>query len=354
MQSLLFSPIKIRELTIRNRIFVSPMCQYSATDGLANDWHLVHLGGRAVGGAGLVMAEATAVSPEGRISPSDLGLWNRDQAASFKRTTAFIKEQGATPAIQLAHAGRKAGTAAPWDGGAPLPIKAGGWVPSAPSAIPFAPGYHTPHEMTAGDIDEVVKQFVASTQLALDAGFEVIEVHMAHGYLLHEFLSPLSNRRNDQYGGNLDNRMRLPLEVAKSVRDVWPAHLPVFVRISATDWVDGGWELEQAVIFCRELKKLDIDLIDTSTGGLMPDAKIPVGPGFQVSFAARIRRDVGILTGAVGLITTSEQAESILSAGDADAVFLARQFLRDPYFPLHAAKELGAEIRWPKPYERGR
>ncbi len=354
MGTLLFSPIKIRDLTIRNRIFVSPMCQYSAVDGVANDWHLVHLGGRAVGGAGLVMCEATAVSPEGRISPEDLGIWNQEQASSLTRITQFIKGQGATPAIQLAHAGRKAGTAAPWNGGAPVPISKGGWVPLAPSAIPFANGYQTPEAMTLTDIDKVLEQFKRSAHLALTAGFDIVEVHMAHGYLLHEFLSPLSNRRMDNYGGDLAGRMRLPLEVARAVRSVWPDHLPVFVRISATDWVDGGWDIEQSVVLCHELKKLGVDLIDASTGGLVPDAKIPAGPEFQVPFAERIRKDVGVLTGAVGFITTGEQAESILKSGKADVIFLARQFLRDPYFPLHAAQELGTTISWPKQYERAR
>jgi 2,4-dienoyl-CoA reductase-like NADH-dependent reductase (Old Yellow Enzyme family) len=354
MGPLLFSPIKIRDLTIRNRIFVSPMCQYSAVDGVANDWHLVHLGGRAVGGAGLVMCEATAVSPEGRISPEDLGIWNQDQASSLTRITQFIKGQGATPAIQLAHAGRKAGTAAPWNGGAPVPISNGGWVPLAPSAISFANGYQTPEAMTLTDIEKVLEQFKRSAHLALTAGFDIVEVHMAHGYLLHEFLSPLSNRRMDNYGRDLAGRMRLPLEVARAIRSVWPDHLPVFVRISTTDWVDGGWDLDQSVVLCHELKKLGVDLIDASSGGLVPDAKIPAGPGFQVPFAERIRKDVGVLTGAVGFITTGEQAESILKSGNADVIFLARQFLRDPYFPLHAAQELGATISWPKQYERAR
>ncbi len=354
MSSLLFSSIKIRGLSIKNRIFVSPMCQYSAVDGVPNDWHLVHLGARAVGGAGLVMAEATGVSPIGRISPEDLGLWNHEQADAFKRITQFIRGQGATPAIQLAHAGRKAGTAAPWNGGAPLAIEQGGWMPIAPSALPFASGHKTPHEMTLSDIKSVIQQFATSAQLALAAGFEVAEIHMAHGYLLHEFLSPLSNRRGDDYGRDLLGRMRMPLEVAKAVRDAWPAHLPVFARISATDWVEGGWSIEETVILCGELKKLGIDFIDTSTGGLVPDAKIPAGPGFQVPFAERIRKEVGIFTGAVGLITNAQQAESILLKGEADAVLLARQFLRDPYFPLHAAKDLGVDISWPRQYERSR
>lgn len=354
MSSMLFSPIRLRDLTIRNRIFVSPMCQYSANAGVPNDWHLVHLGTRAVGGAGLVMAEATAVSPEGRISPGDVGLWDAEQEKAFLRITKFIREQGASPAIQLAHAGRKAGTAAPWLGGAPLPVDEGGWQPLAPSALSFAPGYQTPREMGQADIETLIANFANSTRLALGSDFDVVEIHMAHGYLLHEFLSPISNKRTDQYGGDLQGRMRLPLAIAKTVREIWPDNKPVFVRISATDWVKDGWDIDQSIVFCRELKKLGVDFIDVSSGGLASDAKIPAGPNFQVPFAEKIRKEVEIATGAVGFITSAHQAEKILQDGKADVVLLARQFLRDPYFPLSAAKELESSIEWPKQYERGR
>jgi 2,4-dienoyl-CoA reductase-like NADH-dependent reductase (Old Yellow Enzyme family) len=350
----LFTPIKIKDLTFRNRIFVSPMCQYSACDGIPTDWHLVHLGSRAVGGAALVMAEATAVSAVGRISPSDTGLWSSKQVTSFNRITQFIKSQGAVPAVQLAHAGRKASTAEPWKGGKPISEKEGGWNTLAPSAIAFSSDYPNPKAMDEKDISQLVSDFEKSTQYALAAGFEVVEVHMAHGYLLHEFLSPLTNQRQDEYGGSLENRMRLPLKIAETVRKFWPEHLPVFVRISATDWVEGGWDLPQSISFCKKLKELRIDFIDVSTGGTVPDAKIPVAPGFQVPFAKSVRKEVGILTGAVGLITEAKQAEDILVSGSADAVLIAREFLRDPYFPLHAAKTLGVDLAWPKQYERGK
>ena len=354
MQPILFSPLKIRELTIRNRIFVSPMCQYSAVEGVPQDWHMVHLGGRAVGGAGLVMAEATSVSPIGRISPDDTGLWNDAQVRAFKPITDFIKQQGAVSAVQLAHAGRKASTAAPWNGGKPLMEEDGGWKTIAPSAISFAAGYPTPQEMSSSDIDNVCAEFEVATKNALAAGFEVVEIHAAHGYLLHQFLSPLSNRRLDEYGGDLDKRMHLPLRISKIVRDIWPSHWPVFLRLSATDWAEGGWDLAQTIAFVKELKKIGIDFIDTSTGGLVSNAKIPVGPGFQVPFASAIRKEARIMSGAVGLITEAKQAEAILQEGHADAVLLARKFLRDPYFPLHAAQELGVEVKWPNQYERGR
>jgi 2,4-dienoyl-CoA reductase-like NADH-dependent reductase (Old Yellow Enzyme family) len=350
----LFAPLKIRNVTFRNRIFVSPMCQYSSNEGAATDWHFVHLGSRAVGGAGLVMVEATAVSPEGRISPTDSGIWSDALAASFLRITRFIKEQGAVPGVQLAHAGRKASTAQPWNGGGPVPVDRGGWKPIAPSAIPFDSGYPVPREMTERDIESLVEQFVAAARRSADAGFELIELHSAHGYLLHEFLSPLSNHRTDQFGGSPANRMRLPLRVAAEVREVWPSGLPMFVRISATDWVEGGWDLPQSIELAKELKKIGIDLIDCSSGALVPHAKIPVGPGFQVPFAEAIRRDAGIMTGAVGMITDAQQAEQIIANGKADAVLLARKLLNDPYWPLHAAKELGASAKWPVQYERGK
>ncbi|MFM8269094.1 MAG: NADH:flavin oxidoreductase/NADH oxidase [Pseudomonadota bacterium] len=352
--SFLFTPLKIRDVTFRNRIFVSPMCQYSACEGIPYEWHLVHLGSRAVGGAGLVMAEATAVSAPGRISPADTGLWSEAQVSGFRPITRFIKSQGAIPGLQLAHAGRKGSTAEPWKGGMALSVSEKGWNVIAPSAIPFSSQSIVPRMMDEKDLAKLVADFENSTKLALAAGFEVLELHMAHGYLLHEFLSPLSNERQDEFGGSLENRMRLPLKIAKQVRQLWPKHLPLFVRISATDWVEGGWDLSQSLVFCSELKTHGIDLIDVSSGGSSPDAKIPVGPGFQIPFAKSIREEVGILTGAVGLITEAMQAEEVLKSGCADAVFLGREFLRDPYFPLHAAKELGADIAWPPQYERAK
>ena len=352
--SQLFSPMKLRELTFKNRIFVSPMCQYSSEEGMPTDWHLVHLGSRAVGGAALVMIEATAVSPEGRISPWDSGMWSSEHGQAFKRIARFIKDNGAVPAIQLAHAGRKASTNRPWLGGKPLAPEAGGWEPIAPSGVPFDVGHPMPLQMTEAHMDELVHQFIASAQWSLEAGFEVVELHMAHGYLLHEFLSPLSNQRTDQYGGSLENRMRLPLRVGEAVREVWPSKWPVFVRISATDWADGGWDLRQSVELSKSLKKIGVDLIDCSSGALVPYAKIPVAPGFQVPFAQTIRAEAGIATGAVGLITDARQAEEIIATGKADVVLLARQMLRDPYWPLHAADELGVDIAWPNQYGRSK
>jgi 2,4-dienoyl-CoA reductase-like NADH-dependent reductase (Old Yellow Enzyme family) len=352
--SKLFEPLKIRDVEFPNRVFVSPMCQYSSDEGSPTDWHFVHLGSRAVGGAGLVMVEATAVSPEGRITPWDSGIWSDEQARGFSKINRFIKKQGSVPGVQLAHAGRKASTSQPWNGGAPVQIEQGGWKPLAPSAIAFDEKYPVPREMTELDIESLVDSFVAAARRCADAGFEVVELHAAHGYLLHEFLSPLSNHRTDQYGGSLANRTRLPLRIASAVREVWPGGLPLFVRISASDWVEGGWDLPQSIELSRELKKIGVDLIDCSSGGMVPHAKIPVGPGFQVPFAEAIRREAGIKTGAVGMITDAHQAETIVSTGQADVVLLARQLLRDPYWPLHAAKELGAEVKWPKQYERAK
>jgi len=352
--SKLFSPLQLRSLTLRNRIFVSPMCQYSCQDGVPNDWHLVHLGSRAVGGAALVMVEASAVSPEGRISPSDSGIWNDAQAEAFAPIARFIAEQGAVPAIQLAHAGRKASVQPPWlEGGAVMPAD-GGWQPVAPSAIPFGPSSPQPRELNSADLEQPITWFEAATQRALNAGFKVVEVHMAHGYLLHQFLSSLSNHRSDEFGGSLENRMRFPLLVAQRVRQVWPQELPVLVRISTTDWVEGGWDLTQSLELCRHLKNLGIDLVDCSSAGLVPDAVIPAGPGFQTPFAAKIREEVGIATGAVGLITAAEQAEQIIANGQADAVLLARELLRDPYWPMHAARILKAEHAWPVQYLRAK
>jgi 2,4-dienoyl-CoA reductase-like NADH-dependent reductase (Old Yellow Enzyme family) len=351
--SKLFEKLKLRGVEFRNRIWVSPMCQYSSADGMPNDWHLVHLGSRATGGAGLVIMEATAVSPEGRISPSDAGIWLDAHADAYKRITAFIKSQGAIAGIQIAHAGRKASTAEPWNGGKLVDEGYGGWETVAPSAIAFADDYPQPREMTKEDVEKAIEDFVAAAKRSVDAGFEVVEIHAAHGYLFHEFLSPLTNKRSDEYGGSLENRMRFLLETAKKVREIVPENLPVFVRISATDWTENGWDLEQSVALCRELKNIEIDLIDVSTGGNVPDAKIPVAPGYQVSFAAEIRRQVGIATGAVGMITNAKQAEEILRKGEADAVLIAREFLRDPYFPFTAAKELGVQIDYvPKQYGR--
>jgi 2,4-dienoyl-CoA reductase-like NADH-dependent reductase (Old Yellow Enzyme family) len=328
------------------------MCQYSSDEGMATDWHLVHLGSRAVGGAGLVMVEATAVSPVGRISPFDSGIWSDAHVEAFAPIVHFIKQQGAIPGIQIAHAGRKASTDAPWNGGGAVGPAKGGWQPIAPSPIAFSAASPTPRQMSGDDIDAVVGQFVQAAGRADAAGFELLELHMAHGYLLHEFLSPLSNQRTDEFGGSLANRMRLPLRVAREVRAAWPSHLPLFVRISATDWVDGGWDLAQSIALAREFKRIGVDLIDCSSGGTSPTARVPLEPGYQVPFAQAIRRDAAIATGAVGLITRAEQAEQIIVENKADAVFLARQLLRDPYWPLHAAAELGAEAPWPRQYGR--
>lgn len=349
-KSVLFTPLRIKDVEFRNRIFVSPMCQYSSEDGLPTDWHLVHLGSRAVGGAALVLVEATAVSPEGRISPWDSGIWSGRHALAFQKITAFLKAQGAVPGIQIAHAGRKASTDAPWRGGRPLGTDSGGWQPMAPSPVPFDEVSPVPRAMSREEIERVEDQFADAARYSLEAGFEVLEIHMAHGYLAHEFLSPLSNRRTDLYGGDLENRMRFPLEVAKKVREIWPENLPLFVRISCTDWMEGGWDLVQSVELCRRLKEMAVDLIDCSSGGLVPRARIPVGPGFQVPFAEAVRREVGIAVGAVGLITSPVQAEQIVANGQADAVLLARELLRNPYWPLDAARALGVDLPWPPQY----
>ncbi|MBE0575167.1 MAG: NADH:flavin oxidoreductase/NADH oxidase [Desulfuromonadales bacterium] len=352
--SQLFTSLQMRSLTLRNRIFVSPMCQYSCHDGLVNNWHMVHLGSRAVGGAAMVIAEATAVEPQGRISPLDCGLWNDAQAEAFAPIVAFIAEQGAVPAVQLGHAGRKASVLPPWQGGAAVAEEVGGWQPVAPSPIAFRTGSPPPRALDPADLERIAAQFEAAARRALKAGFKVVEVHMAHGYLLHQFLSPLSNRRSDYYGGSLENRMRFPLEIVRRVRNVWPEELPVMVRLSVTDWVDGGWDLAQSLELCRHLKALGVDLIDCSTGGLTLDAVIPAAPGFQTPFAAAIRKDVGIATGAVGLITAAVQAEQIIATGGADVVLLARELLRDPYWPMHAAGELKVDYPWPVQYERAK
>ena len=330
------------------------MCQYSSRDGLPTNWHLVHLGSRAVGGAGLVTVEATAVSPQGRISPDDSGIWSDAHAAAFVPIVRFISAQGAAAGIQLAHAGRKASTDLAWLGGGPLGPEHRGWQPIAPSPIPFAPGHPVPREATAEDLEDIRQQFVNGARRACAAGFQVIEIHMAHGYLLHEFLSPLTNHRTDEYGGSLENRMRFPLSIARAVRDVCPGELPVFARISATDWVDGGWDLGQSIELCRRLKDTGIDLIACSGGGTLPHTVIPTGPGFQTPFATAIRQEVKIATSTVGFITNPVQAEQIIATGLADAVLLAREMLRKPYWPLEAARVLGVDITWPKQYLRAK
>jgi 2,4-dienoyl-CoA reductase-like NADH-dependent reductase (Old Yellow Enzyme family) len=344
----LFSPLTIREITLRNRIGVSPMCQYSAEDGFPTDWHLVHLGSRAVGGAGLVMVEATAVEARGRISPSDTGIWKDEHVPAFARIAKFVRSQGAVAGIQLAHAGRKASVRRPWEGGKVLRGEDGGWQTVAPSAIPFAEGDPPPHELTIAEIRQLVDAFRAAAQRALGAGFQVVEIHGAHGYLIHEFLSPLSNRRTDTYA----DRFRFALEVAEAVREVWPDNLPLFFRVPATDWMSGGWTPEETVELARKLRAAGVDLIDCSSGGSSPHAKVPLGPGYQVPFAAQVRRDANIATAAVGLITTPEQANAIVAEGQADLILLAREFLRDPYFPLTAAKALGEKPTPPIQYGR--
>ena len=350
--SVLFSPLQQRGLVLRNRIAVSPMCQYSAVDGLPDAWHLVHLGSRAVGGAGLVMTEAAAVSPEGRISPEDAGLWNDAQRDAWAPIAEFLRAQGAAPAIQLAHAGRKASTHAPWRGRGAVPVEAGGWQVVAPSAQAYDATYPAPVALDADGITQVIEDFRAAAVRALDAGFDVVEVHAAHGYLLHQFLSPLSNTRTDAWGGSFEGRARLLLEVVDAVRAVWPERLPLWVRISATDWVDGGWTLEDSVAVSRLLAARGVDLVDVSSGGLSPAQHIDAVPEYQVPFARRVRSDAGIATGAVGLITEPAQAERIVADGDADVVLLARELLRDPYFPRRAAKALGAVIETPAQYLR--
>ena len=348
----LFEPLLQRSLSLRNRIVLSPMCQYSAVDGVPGHWHLVHLGSRAVGGAGAVVAEATAVSAQGRISPGDTGLWNDAQVAAWQPITAFIAAQGALPGVQLAHAGRKASAQRPWKGGGALSAAQGAWRTVAPSALPFDTGWHVPTALDASAIRQVVDDFRVGAQRALAAGFRLIELHAAHGYLLHQFLSPLSNRREDGYGGSFENRTRLAREVIVAVREVWPAELPLWLRISATDWAEGGWDAEQSVQLACAAKALGVDLIDVSSGGLLPHVKIPLGPGYQVPFAARIRREAGIATGAVGLITEARQAAAIVDNGEADVVLIARESLRDPYFPRRAAQELGVSLAAPMQYQR--
>jgi len=355
MSPALFSPFKLRKLTLANRIVVSPMCQYSAVDGRVGDWHLAHYASRAVGGVGLVLVEASGVEARGRISPADVGIWEDGQVEPLARVVRGIVENGATAGIQLAHAGRKASVRAPWDrGGAPLLPGDGGWVPVAPSALPFADGHATPAPLSEEGVAEVIRSFAAAARRALSAGFQVAEVHAAHGYLLHEFLSPLSNRRTDRYGGSLENRTRIVREVVEAVRREWPDRLPLFLRVSCTDWTDGGWDLPQTVELARQVGPLGVDVVDCSSGGNVATARIPAGPGYQVPFAESIRRDAAIATAAVGLITSPAQAETVIRSGQADLVLLGRELLREPYFPLRAARELGVEGPWPRQYLRAR
>jgi 2,4-dienoyl-CoA reductase-like NADH-dependent reductase (Old Yellow Enzyme family) len=348
----LFDPLPIRSLTLSNRLVVSPMCQYSSIDGFSNDWHLVHLGSRAVGGAAVIFTEATAVTAEGRISPQDLGIWSDAHVDGLARITRFVRSQGAIPGIQLAHAGRKASTTRPWEGSRGLAPAEGGWQVVGPSDTPFSDRYPVPRALQLEEIQAIVNAFRVGAERALSAGFSIVEIHAAHGYLLHEFMSPLVNTRSDAYGGSFDNRVRLCIEVTGAVRAVWPERLPVFVRISATDWKDGGWEIEQSIELARRLRSSGVDLIDCSSGGTVQDATIPLSPGYQVPFAGRIRREASIATGAVGLITEASQADAIIERGDADCVLMARELLRDPYWPLHAALMLGHAAAWPAQYLR--
>ncbi|MEP7107735.1 MAG: NADH:flavin oxidoreductase/NADH oxidase [Ferruginibacter sp.] len=352
--ALLFEPITIRNIQLKNRIVVSPMCEYSSIDGFANDWHFVHLGSRAVGGAGLVMTEAASVTPEGRITPDDLGIYKDEHIPFLQRINGFITAQNAVPGIQLAHAGRKASHHKPWKGGKALTPEEGAWQTLAPSAIAFADGGRPPKEMDMADIQQFIADFANAAERATRAGYKVIEIHAAHGYLLNEFLSPLSNHRTDEYGGSFENRCRLLVEITEATRKVTGEELPLFVRISASDWVPGGFEPGDAVLLAAILKTHGVDLIDCSSGGNSPAQKIPVAPMYQVPFAEKIKKETGILTGAVGLITTAAEAEQILNDQQADLIILARQFLRDPYFPLHAAKELGVDVAWPPQYDRAK
>jgi 2,4-dienoyl-CoA reductase-like NADH-dependent reductase (Old Yellow Enzyme family) len=352
----LFDFLQIRDITLRNRVCVSPMCEYSSDDGFANDWHLVHLGSRAVGGAGTVLTEATAVLPEGRISPADLGIWKDAHIENLARVVRFVRQQGAVAGVQLAHAGFKASTPVPWSGQkTPVAVAEGVWRPIYSSTEKgFTPDSIQPEALTAGGIARVVQAFAEGAKRALQAGFDLIELHAAHGYLVHQFLSPLVNTRTDQYGGSLENRTRILREIIEAVRKVWPERLPLWLRISASDWTEGGWSIEDSIALARQVKPLGVDLIDASSGGIVPAAKIPVGPGYQTYFAERIRREANILTGAVGMITAPEQAQHVIATGQADVVLLAREMLREPYWPLRAAQVLKQPVQWPKQYERAR
>jgi 2,4-dienoyl-CoA reductase-like NADH-dependent reductase (Old Yellow Enzyme family) len=352
--SILFSPLTLKSVTLKNRIAISPMCQYSAKDGFPNDWHLVHLGSRAVGGAGLIIAEACAVVPEGRISPFDIGFWKDEHIEAHMRITKFIESQGAVAAVQLAHAGRKASCNTPWNGGGYLQNNPGAWQIVGPSSIPFKPGAPTPNALSIDEIKQIILAFQLAAERSLKAGYKIIEIHAAHGYLLHQFLSPLSNQRTDAYGGSFENRTRFLLEVIDAISTVWPATLPLFVRISATDWKEGGWDLDASIELVKMLKQKGVDLIDTSTAGNIFDAQISVAPGYQVTFAKAIKKEAAILTGAVGLITSAQQAEEVLENESADLILIGRLALRDPYFPLNAAKQLKENVKWPLQYERGK
>jgi 2,4-dienoyl-CoA reductase-like NADH-dependent reductase (Old Yellow Enzyme family) len=351
---MLFDRLEIRSIRFKNRIAISPMCQYSSVDGFANDWHLVHLGSRATGGASLVIQEATAVTKRGRISPDDMGLWKDEQIEPLQRITTFIKKQGSVPGIQLAHAGRKASMNSSWKGGKQVEVSDGGWITQAPSAVPYNDEYPFPEAMTKEDIIQVRKDFKSSAIRSLEAGFEVIEIHGAHGYLIHSFLSPLSNHRMDEYGGSFENRTRFVREIINDIRSIWPERLPLFLRISSTDYSPDGWDLTSSVRLSVLVKQLGVDLIDCSSGGLTPNVRIPLGPGYQVPFAETIRKEAGIMTGAVGLITTAAQANEIIETGKADMILIARASLRNPHFPLAAAKELGRDIEWPVQYLRAK
>jgi 2,4-dienoyl-CoA reductase-like NADH-dependent reductase (Old Yellow Enzyme family) len=355
MDAHLFSPLRLRDVVLRNRIGVSPMCQYSSPGGLATDWHLVHLGSRAVGGAAIVFVEATAVEPRGRISPDDMGLWSEAHAEPLARIARFIESQGAVPAIQLAHAGRKGSTSAPWRGGRPIADRDGGWSVVGPSAIPFTDGGRIPEPLDASGIAQITRAFRGAAARARDAGFRLLELHAAHGYLLHSFHSPLSNRRADAYGGRFENRVRFTLDVTEALRREWPDHLPLSVRLSCTDWMDGGWTLEESVRLASLLRERGVDLVDCSSGGSSPHARVPTAPGYQVPFAEAVRRGAGLATAAIGLITAPAHADEIIRAGRADLVLLARAELRDPYWPLHAARALGQPdaVSVPPQYLRG-
>jgi 2,4-dienoyl-CoA reductase-like NADH-dependent reductase (Old Yellow Enzyme family) len=350
----LFQPFTIRGVTLKNRIVVSPMCQYSSVEGMADDWHLVHLGSRAVGGAGLIFVEATAVTAQGRITPGDMGIWEDRHIEPLARIASFISRVGGVPGIQLAHAGRKASCQVPWEGGGRLKPEEGGWAVVAPSAIPFRDSDPQPHALTLTDMNQIIDAFVAAARRAIQAGFRVIEIHSAHGYLLHSFLSPLSNQRTHPYGGTLENRMRFLLEVATALRQTIPDDMPLFTRISATDWVEGGWDIDQSIVLARALKSVGVDLVDASSGGIVPKAVIPVAPGYQVPFAAAIRERASIPTAVVGMITEPSQADAIIASGQADLVFLAREMLRAPYWALKAGRALGQEQKWPVQYERAK
>jgi NADH:flavin oxidoreductases, Old Yellow Enzyme family len=352
--SILFNQLSIKSLTLKNRLVVSPMCQYSSEDGFANDWHLVHLGSRAVGGAAVVLTEATAVAPEGRISPFDLGIWKDEHVRGLKRITSFLTQQGSLPGIQLAHAGRKASHTKPLNGDKLLKPSEGGWKTVAPSSIPFSSETDLPEALTKESIAIVIEQFKNAAKRAFLAGFKIVEVHAAHGYLIHQFLSPLSNKRSDDYGGSFNNRIKLLIEIIEAVKTVWPSSLPIFVRISATDWHQDGWTIDDSVKLAGLLKQQGVDLIDASSGGIVPGVQIPVGPGYQAGFSEKIKTETGILTGAVGMITSPNQAENILEKHQADVILLGREFLRDPYFPLHAAHELNDTTEWPLQYQRAK